>query len=240
MEKVMISNEEAEAFKEFKRCRREEEIYIRLKKSVLDASGRDVDKRALAHAFAVAKKHGAGGVLVSPLYVALARRMKGDDRLCVACIAGGTGETLPAVKKYEAKKALSGGAEELFFLPSFSAIAAKNASFLKREIKKARKACKKKPFIVLLDDRSLDASDISFCAKLARECKADGVCVRGELALLKVALEGGGGLAVAVSHVENAEQFNSLLRAGASRVLSVNFEGIAGELLRTADRDISS
>lgn len=232
---MVISPVEAAQFQEFKRTRREAEIAARLTKSVIDASRRETDKKAVARALALAKKYGSGAVLVSPVNVALARRIAEDSHIKIICLVGGTGESLPAVKKCEAKKAFSCGAGEIRLVLCYSQLAGGNLNYLKREIKKVRKAAKKRPVTVSLEDHALTREEILLGVKAAREAKADGVCVRGELVLFTVASDEGGGLHIDVSGVENAEQFNSLLRAGANRVCTACIERVAEELFREAE-----
>lgn len=238
MENTVITPQEAVQFEEFKRTRREEEIAVRLKKSIVDASRRETDKRALAGALSLAKKYGAGAVLVSPVNVALASRIAEDTHIGVICLVGGTGESLPAVKKCEAKKAFSCGAGEIRLVLCYSQLTGGNLNYLKREIKKVRKAAKKRPVTVSLEDHALSPKEVALGVKAAREAKADGVCVRGELSLLSAATDNGPNLHIEVSGVENAEQFNSLLRAGASRVCTHAIETIAGELFREAENTV--
>ena len=233
---ITITPDEAAQFEEFKRTRRENEIAIRLQKSVIDASRRETDRSALARACALAKKYRASAVAVSPVNTALCRRILEDSGVGVICLTGGTGESLPAVKKIEAKKAFACGAGEIRMVLCYSHLALGDFNYLKKEIKKVRKAAKKRVLTVSLEDRSLTREEVALGVRAAREAKADGVCVRGELSHLASAIDAGNGLRVDVSGVENAEQFNSLLRAGAARAYTAHLETIAEELFSEASR----
>lgn len=233
---ITITPDEAAQYEEFKRTRRENEIAIRLQKAVIDATQRETDRAALARACAVAKKYRASAVAVSPVNVSLCRRILEESGVGVICFAGGTGESLPSVKKTEAKKAFSCGAGEIRLVPCYSRLACGDFNYLKKEVKKVRKAAKKRVLTVSLEDRSLTREEIALGVRAAREGKADGVCVRGELSHLAAAIDAGNGLRVDVSGVENAEQFNSLLRAGASRAYTARLESVAEELFREAGR----
>lgn len=233
---ITITPDEAAQYEEFKRTRRENEIAIRLQKAVIDATRRETDRAALARACAVAKKYRASAVAVSPVNTALCRRILEESGVGVICLAGGTGESLPAVKKIEAKKAFSFGAGEIRMVLCYSHLVSGDLNYLKKEIKKVRKAAKKRVLTVSLEDRSLTREEVALGVRAAREAKADGVCVRGELSHLAAAIESGGGMRVDVSGVENAEQFNSLLRAGASRAYTAQLESIAEELFLEAGR----
>lgn len=228
MEKKILSAAEAAEYEEFQRSRREQEIAVRLKKTIADASRRDTDRAALQRACETAKKYGASGVLVSPVNVASAKRAL-SDRAFVVCLVGGTGESLPATKKTEAKKAVSQGAGEIRLVLCYSALTGKNMSYLKREIKKVKKAAKKIPLIVSLEDHSLTEEEVGFGVRAAREAKSDGVCVRGELSLV-LAAANAGAARIDVSGVENAEQLNSLMRAGASLAVTPCLDTVAQQL----------
>lgn len=236
-ENKVLTPEEASQFREFKRERHERELAARLKRAIVDCSRRGAEKNALSRACALAKKYGVHAVAVSPVNVALCRRILEESAVGVICIVGGTGESLSAVKKCEAKKAFACGAREVRLVLCYSRLALGDLSYLKREIKKVKKAAKKHVLTVSLEDHSLTREEVLLGVKAAREAKADGVCVRGELGLLEAALEAGGGMRVDVSDVENVEQFNSLLRAGAFGVGTARLQEIAEELFAEAERE---
>ncbi|MGN0823178.1 MAG: hypothetical protein ACI4NG_05335 [Candidatus Gallimonas sp.] len=225
-----IPSAEAIEYAEFKRVRRETEISIALKKLTVDASRRETDKTALKRACDSAVRLKADGVLVSPVNVAAARRLlPATARLC--CLVGGTGESLIAVKKTEAKRAARQGAKEIRLIPCYSALRGGLSGYLKREVKRVRRAVKKCAFVVSLDDRTLGAEEIACGVRAAAEGGADGVSVRGETDALLRALEvGGEKLKIDCSGVENAEQFRLLVKAGASRAATGNGDKIAEEL----------
>lgn len=236
MDTTVISAEEAAEFGEFKRSRREAEIALLLKKVVVDASRRDTDRHALKAACESAKKLDAHGVIVSPVNVAAARRFLAGSGQSVACLVGGTGESLAAVKKAEAKKAARQGAKELRLVLCYSALAGGNLSYLKREVKKVRRAAKKCALFVSLEDHGLSESEVALGARAACEGGAAGVCVRGETQLILRALTvGGGKLSAECSGVENAAQLRSAVRAGAALAATRRSEEIAEELYRALE-----
>lgn len=232
--KTILTPDERAEFEEFKRVQRRKEIALRLTKLVADGSRREIDRAALGKLCALAIRLHMGSVLVSPVNVSAAKRFLGG-RADVVCLTGGTGESLPSVKKTEAKRAAAQGAREIRMELCYSALAGGNFGYLKREIKKVRRAVKKCPLTVSLTDRMLTEEQVALGTRAAREAKADGVCVRGELPLLQAALKAGGGIRVDVSGVENAGQFNSLLRAGALRAVSPCAKTVAEQLLLSAE-----
>lgn len=236
METTVLSAAEALEYGEFKRTRREAEVALTLKKLSLDASRRETDKTALKNACDCAQKLHAHSVMVSPVNVAFAsRRLRGGET-AVACYVGGIGESLISIKKTEAKKAVKQGAGEIFLIPCYSALFGGNLPYLKREIKRVKKAVKKGSLSVVLDDHALGRDEISRGVRAACEARANAVCVRGELANLQCAVRASAGrLRVDVSHVENAEQLRLLFKAGATNASTCAAEEIARELHRAAE-----
>jgi deoxyribose-phosphate aldolase len=238
MEGTILSAAEAVEYGEFKRNRREAEIAVTLRKLTVDASRRETDKYALRRACDAAKKLNAYGVLVSPVNVAAARRRLAGSRVSVICLAGGTGETLTAVKKAEAKKVAAQGAKEIRLVLCYSALRGGNLQYLKKEIKKVRKAVRKSSFVVSLEDHALTEEDIALGVRAAEAAGADGVCVRGETQFVLRALQASAGkMRVDVSGVENSEQLRTLMKAGALFATTHFPEQICAELYRAADEE---
>ena len=233
METHTFTEAEAAEFEEFQRMRRETEAPLTLKKIAVDASARETDRHALYAACDLAKKIGAFAVLVSPVNVSAARRRLGEAQSQIACVVGGTGESLLSVKKTEAKRARAQGAKIIRLVPCYSALFSGNVAYLKREIKKVRRAAKKCRVVLSLDDHALSKEDIERGLTAAAEGKADGVSLRGEVeyALLAVRYSAGR-FGVEVSGVENAAQTRMLLKAGAEHVLSREAERVSEELYR--------
>ncbi len=235
MEGTVLSAAEAVEYGEFKRTRREAEIAVVLRKVIVDASRREIDRTALKTACESVKKLNAHGVLASPLGVASAKKNLAGSGAVVACLVGGTGESLIPVKKLETKKAVAQGAREVRLVLSYSALRSKNASYLRREVKKVRRAVKKNALIVSLEDSLLSEDDVAMGARAAMEGGADAVCVRGEVSLVLRALRAvNGKLRVDVSAVENAEQLRELMKSGAALCQTTTPEKIAKELYDAA------
>lgn len=232
-----LTREEAAEFLEFRRERRETEVSFTLAKLVIDASRREVDRGKLQKACEGAVRLRVSGVLVCPLNVAAAKKFLKRQEIPIVCLVGGTGESLIAVKKNEAKRALKQGAEEIRLIPSYSRLAAGEFSYLKREIKRLRSAAKRAALTLSLEDHAIDEEQIALGVKAAVAGHADGVCVRGETRYVLAAVDAGGGkLRVEASGVENAEQLRLLIKAGAVRASSGNGEKLAEELYSALDR----
>ncbi len=237
MEGTILSPDEAVEYGEFKRTRREKEVALTLKRLEVDASRRETDRHALFAACDIAQKMEAAAVVVSPVNVSAARRRLGEEGgTVISCVAGGTGESLIAVKKTEAKRAVRQGAGEIRLVPCYSALFGGNFSYLKREIKRVRRAVKKSSLVYSLEDHALGQEEIERGIRAACEAKADAVTVRGETDLIVFAVKTGAGrIRVDASNVENAEQLRMLMKAGAERA-TTRFPGeISKELYMEAE-----
>ncbi len=231
-----LTPEEKAEFTEFKRTRKEAEILLTLKKLIADASRRETDRAFLKKTCEFAKKYSMGGVLVSPVNASAAAKFLGGCGVRVICIVGGNGETLPAVKKYETKRAVGAGAGEIRLIPCYSALYGGNLSYLRREVRRVKRAAKGRTVILSLEDHSLGEEDVALGTKAACEGRADGVCVRGETQfLLRAAEASEGKISVECSGVENAEQLRALQSLGAMRLVSPACAALADDLFACLD-----
>ena len=235
-EEMVLSAAEAAEFGEFKRARRETEIAFTLKKLVVDASRRETDRAALKKACETALRLNASSILVSPVHVAAAKKYAGKSGVPLCCLVGGTGESLMGIKKAEAKRALRQGAKEIRLVLCYSQLTGGGAAYLKREVKRVRRAARKNTLIVSLEDHTLDEEEVALGVRAAVAGKANAVCVRGETSLvLRATEESAGRLQVEASGVENAEQLRLLIKAGAARATTGKAEQIAEELYQALD-----
>ena len=210
-----ISAEEAAEFAEFKKSRREAEYALALGKLVADASMPMLGDAALKGVCESAKRCALYGVLVSPVRVAAAKKLLGASGVRVLCLAGGTGESLPAVKRAEVRRAVRQGAREIYLFPCRSALAEGREGYLKREVKSVRRAAKKAPVMLVLG--GLPPAQVALGARTAREGGAEGVCVRQDEFLS--AVEGGAGrLRIDALCAESVQSLEACVRMGAVRV----------------------
>lgn len=236
MEPRPLSAAERAELTEFRRTRREAELFLTLKKLIVDASGRETDKNLLKKGCDFARRVHASGVLVASGNVAAAKRLLRGSGVNIVCLVGGTGECMPSVKRFEAKRAVQAGAKELRLVPSHAALMTANRAALKREMKRVRRAAKGCPVVLSLEDRTLSEEEISLGVKTAAECGLHGVCVRGETPLLLHALEAGAGkLFSDCSGAENGPQLLTLVHLGAARVTSAFPERIAEDLFSRSE-----
>lgn len=212
-----------------KRRKGEASLALALGRVVADASMPQLGDAAFKGLCESAKKCALFGVLVSPVRVALAKKLLGASGVRVMCLAGGTGESLPAVKRAEVRRAVRLGAREIYLFPCRSALAEGRAAYLKREVRTVRRAAKKAPVLLVLG--GLPPSQVALGVRAALEGGAAGVCVRSDEILL--AAEGGAGrLRIDALCAESTRALEDCLRLGALRVCTPRPEHLADLMKR--------
>lgn len=231
---VTIPASEAAAYGEFRRIRRETEVALTLKRLVADLTARETDDASLFAGMQEAQSAGAGAVLVSPSSVAAAKNFTRESGLSLICAVGGTGESLLPVKKAETKRALRQGADEVAFLPSYRALTG-DGRLLRRELRALRRAAGRHRVTVFLFERFLTEPQLRAAAEAAAGCGADAVCVCAESDAVLCALDAAGErMRVGCAFVSTAEQAETFVRAGVSRMASRQVSALAAELRAAA------
>ena len=244
----VLSAGEAARFREFLRRRKETELALMLHRLISDLTSAS-DRAALRAGVESAVRMGAFGVLVTPDKLPLVRKLlqesgksgqpdaqtaaqpaaqaaAGVPRLFA--LIGGTGETLPAVKKYEARKAVRLGAEALVLLPSVMLLHGGAVQAAKREWRPVLRAAGKRGVFVALTDPSLNGEETLSGVRAAKKAGAAGVVVRGEVAIVSAAFREA--CPVCTQGVGSAEELSLLCKAGAGYAFTAQAECLAGEL----------
>ena len=244
----VLSAGEAARFREFLRRRKETELALMLHRLISDLTSVS-DRAALRVGVEGAVRMGAFGVLVTPDKLPLVRKLlqesgksgqpaaqtaaqpaaqtaAGVPRLFA--LIGGTGETLPAVKKYEARKAVRLGAEALVLLPSVMLLHGGAVQAAKREWRPVLRAAGKRGVFVALTDPSLNGEETLSGVRAANKAGAAGVVVRGEVAIVSAAFREA--CPVCTQGVGSAEELSLLCKAGAGYAFTAQAECLAGEL----------
>ena len=244
----VLSAGEAARFREFLRRRKETELALMLHRLISDLTSVS-DRAALRAGVESAVRMGAFGVLVTPDKLPLVRKLlqesgksgqpaaqpaaqasvqtaAGVPRLFA--LIGGTGETLPAVKKYEARKAVRLGAEALVLLPSVMLLHGGAVQAAKREWRPVLRAAGKRGVFVALTDPSLNGEETLSGVRAANKAGAAGVVVRGEVAIGSAAVREA--CPVCTAGVGSAEELSLLCKAGAGYAFTAQAECLAGEL----------
>ena len=241
----VLSAGEAVRYREFLRRKREAETALMLHRLVADLTSVS-DRASLRSGVEGAVRLGAFGVLVTPDKLPPVRKLlkeggkgaqRGDqnstDALRLFVLVGGTGETLPAVKKYEVKKAVRLGADALVFVPSVMLFRGGTVQAVRREWRPVLRAAGKRGVFVALTDPSLKREETLFGVRAAEKAGASGVVVRGEADLVSAAFREAASL-VCAQGAENAEGLALLCKAGAGHVFTAQPGRIAKELARQA------
>ena len=168
----------------------------------------------------------AAQTAAQPAAQASAQTVAGVPRLFA--LIGGTGETLPAVKKYEARKAVRLGAEALVLLPSVMLLHGGAVQAAKREWRPVLRAAGKRDVFVALTDPSLNGEETLSGVRAANKAGAAGVVVRGEVAIVSAAFREA--CPVCTQGVGSAEELSLLCKAGAGYAFTAQAECLAGEL----------
>lgn len=248
----VLSAGEAARFREFLRKRKETELALMLHRLISDLTSAS-DRAALRAGVESAVRMGAFGVLVTPDKLPLVRKLlqesgksgqpaaqtaaqpaaqasaqtvAGVPRLFA--LIGGTGETLPAVKKYEARKAVRLGAEALVLLPSVMLLHGGAVQAAKREWRPVLRAAGKRGVFVSLADPALNGEETLSGVRAAKKAGAAGVVVRGEVAIVSAAFREA--CPVCTQGVGSAEELSLLCKAGAGYAFTAQAECLAGEL----------
>ncbi len=244
----VLSAGEAARFREFLRRRKETELALMLHRLISDLTSVS-DRAALRVGVEGAVRMGAFGVLVTPDKLPLVRKLlqesgksgqpdaqtaaqpavqtaAGVPRLFA--LIGGTGETLPAIKKYEARKAVRLGAEALVLLPSVMLLHGGAVQAAKREWRPVLRAAGKRGVFVSLADPALNGEETLSGVRAAKKAGAAGVVVRGEVAIVSAAFREA--CPVCTQGVGSAEELSLLCKAGAGYAFTAQAECLAGEL----------
>lgn len=258
----VLSAGEAVRYREFLRRKREAETALMLHRLVADLTSVS-DRASLRAGVEGAVRLGAFGVLVTPDKLPLVRKLlkeggKGGQPAAqtaaqpaaqasaqtsaqlgagvprLFALVGGTGETLPAVKKYEVKKAVRLGADALVFVPSVMLFRGGTVQAVRREWRPVLRAAGKRGVFVALTDPSLKREETLFGVRAAEKAGASGVVVRGEADLVSAAFREAASL-VCAQGAENAEGLALLCKAGAGHVFTAQPGRIAKELARQAE-----
>lgn len=242
----VLSAGEAVRYREFLRWKREAETALMLHRLVADLTSVP-DRASLRAGVEGAVRLGAFGVLVTPDKLPPVRKLlkeggkgaqRGDPNSADAprlfALVGGTGETLPAVKKYEVKKAVRLGADALVFVPSVMLFRGGTVQAVRREWRSVLRAAGKRGVFVALTDPSLKREEALFGVRAAEKAGASGVVVRGEADLVSAAFREAASL-VCAQGAENAEGLALLCKAGAGHVFTAQPGRIAKELARQAE-----
>ena len=190
-----------------------------------------ITKKELERMMCVAYKNKYKSIVVNPINIEFARtfidlRLKSTIGL-VSVIGYPLGETPTEVKLCEIKKALGDGADELDVMLAVSRIKMNDWGYIKNEIYRIMKACKKHVVKVIVESSSLTKGELtkvcSLCAKYrvnyvqTSSGFLNGGATIEDVELIKTTCQGRCE-AKASGGIENRTQALVMLRAGATRI----------------------
>lgn len=238
-------------------------IYAQFRRKInLDASRAQVKKleynlcdpsnglSAIKSACADATALGLGGVCVMPAFVRQCSAILGaqQSRKCrlIACVGHPSGSDVTAIKVKAVKRAIKDGADEVEVTVPVAHIRDGNLSYVKRELKKLRSACKKIALRIDTESALLTRSEIIRICAIAAECGVNSVKVRSG------GLTGNGGTDI-FADIKTAVKDKCTIKAegaatvlemsaaidlGASVIGSKNAADVARTILAAAEMDI--
>lgn len=228
---ILLSPSDAEEYKAYKRQKKVSEIMSAVSRTEANLLKGENIQRGCERA--VRLKQSA--VKVFPSALSQAGLYLSGSIVRIDCVIGGSGETLPKVKQYEAKLAIKKKASELTLVIAPSLIESCRYGEIKREIKRIARVAKKVKIKIWVDKKY----PYSTLAKLARIAGDVGVkyfsipyfdgCER-----LRFDLRGG--CLLEVSDVETIAQFKKLLSFGVGRVVTDKIWDMYSEWMLEADK----
>lgn len=205
---------------------------------------------ALKSACADANALGLGGVCVMPAFVKQCSAILGaqDTRKCrlIACIGHPSGSDVTAIKVKAVKRAIKDGADEAEVTVPVAYIRDGNFSYVKREFKKLRSACKKSALRIDTENALLTRNEIIRVCAIAAECGVNSVKARSNTLSGRSSTEIFADIKTAVKDkctikAEGAAtviEMSAALDMGASVIGSKNAADVARTILAAAEMEM--
>ncbi len=158
------------------------------------------------------------------------------SRVKIDCVIGGAGETLAKVKAYEGKLAVRRGAKEITLVVTPSLLDSCRYSEIRKEIKRVKRSVKKACLKVRVES-VLAFAVLSRVARLACEVGANYFSVPYFLGCERLKMDMSRGCGLEVTGVEKTEDFQRLIQAGASRIVTDRADEIYAQWLKSAEEE---
>lgn len=172
-----ISQSERLLYSQFRRKITAEASRAQIKKLEYDLANVKSGISALRTACQEATALEIGAVCVLPSFVKSCATMLGLNRKCalVACISAPHGGDVTAIKVKAVKRAIDDGADEVEVTAPVAQIKDGNYSYVKKELKKLRKASKHKSLRIDLECDQLTHEQIVRVCNIASDCGVNSV-----------------------------------------------------------------
>lgn len=228
---VMISAREAEEYCEYKKQKKRAEITSAIFRSETPFEGKEEAKTVCE----TASKHRQAAVRLNPVTLAKDGEFFRERGVKTDCVVGGTGETLPKVKAYEAKCALRMQANEITVALSPSQVENCNYGAIRKELKKLRFVARRATLKARLD-RRYSPERMSKLARLCTEVGVDYFSVPRYEGCERLRAELVGGCKLEVSGVETLAEYKKLTDAGVERIVTERIREIYLEWMREVEK----
>lgn len=228
---VLLPRKEAVEYYEYKRKKKREEICEAISRS--ECTLKEVSK--VKSVCEKAHKLRQSAVRVTPVELVQIENSFKNGWVVADCVIGGTGETLPKVKAYEARLALRKKAKELTVMLSPSLLASRSYGGIRKELKKLRKIAKN-ALLKAYAPKGTEREVLSGMCRVCSEVGVDYFCVPYFVGCERLILELSGGCRLEVSEVSDTETYKKLSIAGVGRIVTDNAEYIYTEWLKELDK----
>lgn len=228
---VMISTREAQEYCEYKRRKKRAEITSAIFRSETPL----LQKGEVKVVCDTAAKHRQAAVRLTPVILEAEGGFFRERGVRTDCLIGGTGETLPKVKAYEARRALWLKANELSVAITPSFVEGGDYAGIRKELRKLRRVAGKAVLKARLEKR-YSPERMSRIAKLCVETGVDYFSVPRYEGCESLRADLTGACKLEVSGVETLTEYKRLTDAGVERIVTERIREIYLEWMREVDK----
>lgn len=228
---VLLSSKDAEEYKAYKRQRKVAEIMSAVARSEANLLKGDNIQRVCERAVRLKQT----AVKIFPSALTLADFYLKNSAVGIDCVIGGTGETLPKVKQYEAKLAVKKKAREITLIVTPSLIETCRYSEIKREIKRIIRTTKKAKLKIWADNK-YPFSTLARLARIAGETGAKYFSIPYFEGCERLRFDLRGDCRLEVSEVETQAQYKKLLSFGVGRIVTDKIWDMYSEWMLEAEK----
>ena len=229
---VFLSPKDAEEYRQYRRRKKLNEIASAISETESSLLGGEDVQRVCERAVRLRQ----AAVKTPPSKLTQAAYYLSGSNVGLDCVIGGTGETLPKVKAYEARLAVRKHAQEITVSITPSFLDSCRYSEIRKELKRVARVKGKAKLKVRLENTSLSTS-VARVARIACEVGASFFSVPYFQGCERIRVDLTGGCKLEVSGVETTEQFEKLREAGVGRIVTDRAAEIYSELLKRAEEE---
>lgn len=244
-----FKKEEQTLFEDFRRRINLQAAQAQIKKIEYNLSDVASGLAAIKAACADATNLKLGGVCVAPSFVKPCAAFLGNAQnrksSLIACISYPNGGDTTEIKVKAVKQAIKNGADEVEVTAPIAQIRDGNFQYVKREIKKLRKAAKNRALRISAESSMLGSREVIKLCLIAADCKADSVktssqCRDGDgektIADIRSAIKDK--CTIKAEGVSSVTEMSAAIDMGAVAVGSKNAPSVARYILAAAKNEV--